>query len=124
MRLFMTRLLKHCGWLLLLSFGLESASGFALLGPKEAFQTAALGYNRLTELDYPATSWLILSGPEFTYAPKNLGEEYRWSVPVLYYTYDTSFLDYFAADGVQAVDSAFAIFNSLTNVSSYTSDLS
>src|SRR5206468_769402 len=77
-----------------------------------------------TEIEYPATHWFILSEPEFSYAPHNLGEEYRWSVPILYYTYDPSFLDYFGAVGAAQVDSAFAILNNLTNVSSYSTELS
>ena len=43
-------------------------SAFALLGPFEAWQTPELGYNPLgTDIG----------------APKNLGEEYRWNVPVI-----------------------------------------
>lgn len=54
----------------------------------------------------------------------NLGEEYRWNKPVLYYSYDQSFLDYFGSNGVAAVDAALAMFNKLTNVSFYSEDLS
>jgi hypothetical protein len=56
---------------------------------------------------------------DFADTPKNIGEEFRWNVPVLYYTYDQSFYDYFGSNGVYAVDSAVAIMNGLTNVSSY-----
>ena len=42
----------------------------------------------------------------------------------LYYTFDQNFLDYFGSNGVYAVDQAIAILNNLTNVSSYSSDLS
>ena len=43
----------------------------------------------------------------------NLGEEYRWNVPVLVYTFDASFLDYFGNAGVAAVEGAIEILNSL-----------
>lgn len=43
----------------------------------------------------------------------NLGEEYRWNVPVVVYTFDASFLDYFGSAGVAAVEGAIEILNSL-----------
>lgn len=46
-----------------------------------------------------------------TVAPKNLGEEYRRNVPVLYYACDQSFLDYFGSRGEMAIDNAFAVLN-------------
>ena len=61
---------------------------------------------------------------DFSFTPKNLGEEFRWNIPTLYYTYDQGFYDYFGSNGVFAVDSAVAILNALTNVSSYSADLS
>ena len=52
--------------------------------------------------------------------PKNLGEEYRRNVPVLYYAFDDNFSGvgggWFGTAGEDAVDQAFAIMNSLTNV--------
>jgi hypothetical protein len=45
-------------------------------------------------------------------------------MPVLYYAFDQTFLDYFGSNGVVAVDQAFAILNNLTNVSAYSPDLS
>jgi len=50
-------------------------------------------------------------------------EEFRWSVPVIYYTYDPSFVDYFGTRGMAEVDAAVAILNRLTNVSSYSQGL-
>jgi hypothetical protein len=76
----------------------SSSSAFSLLGPFEEWQTPALGYNSLgTDVG----------------ALKNLGEEYRWNVPVITYGFDASFLDYFGNVGVTAVDQAFAILNYL-----------
>ena len=43
---------------------------------------------------------------------------------MLYYACDASFIGYFGSNGITAVDQAFDIMNSLTNVSSYSSSLS
>src|SRR5689334_3764768 len=120
----MTGFFKRWCWLALIAAWIQSACGFALLGTKEAWQDDAIGYNRLLVIDYPQVSYFLTTAPEWTHAPHNLGEEYRWSVPVLYYTYDPSFLNYFGARGAAEIDSAFAILNNLKNVSDYSSDLS
>ena len=84
------------------------ASGFALLGPiNEPFQVPVIAYNIDPDIG----------------APKNLGEEYRWTKPVLYYSCDDNFVNYFGGLGITAVDSAFAVYNQLTNVSSYSLQL-
>ena len=106
----MLRLLKRMAWLGVLAAGLPGAQAFSLLGPPEAYQVPDLGYMVPLRADIGA--------------PKNIGEEYRRNMPVLYYAFDQNFLDYFGSDGVRAVDQAFAILNSLTNVSSYSADLS
>lgn len=98
--------------------------GFSLLGPYEPWEAVTIGYNQGYEM-----SGNIPGGPVWLGdigGPHNLGEEYRRNVRVLYYAYDQSFLsgDYFGTNGTVAVDSAFAIMNSLTNVDSYSSDLS
>lgn len=103
----MQRMFKLFGWLVVLAFGLERAAAFSIKGPYETYQVPALFY---VSAD--------LGGPH------NLGEEYRRNTPVLYYTFDQTFLDYFGSNGVAAVEAAFAILNSVTNVSSYTNDLS
>ena len=119
------RVLKGGCAVLLLTVGLQSARGFALVGPKEGFQTSVLGYTRLSEIIYPGGDvWSILTAPEWQFAPRNLAEEFRWSVPTLYYTYDPAFLDYFGSNGVRAVDQAVGILNALTNVDSYSTALS
>src|SRR5581483_9638007 len=89
----------------------QCAWGFALIGPNnEAYQIPEIGYNPLPRDGLPI-------------APKNLGEEYRRNTPVIFYSYDANFLDYFGSNGVAAVDSAIAVFNNVTNVSSYSQDL-
>jgi len=82
---------------------------FSLLGATETWQTQALGYNALnTDIG----------------EPKNLGEEYRWNQPVITYGFDNSFINYFGNEGVAAVDAAFAILNSLPDLSSISTNLS
>ncbi|MGE3312949.1 MAG: hypothetical protein AB7O66_23515 [Limisphaerales bacterium] len=51
------------------------------------------------------------------YGPVNLGEEYRWNVPILNYSFDESFINYFGQDGVDEVEKAIAIINSLPPMS-------
>ena len=48
----------------------------------------------------------------------NIGEGYRWNVPVVTYGFDRSFLDYFGSNGVAAVEGAIAILNALPPASS------
>jgi hypothetical protein len=106
----MLRLLKRVAWLGVLAAGLPSAQAFVLIGPPtaEAWQVHDLGY----QLNVDAGG------------PMNIGEDYRLNTPILYYSFDETFLDFFGANGVAAVDQAFAILNNLTNVSSYSADLS
>ena len=59
------------------------------------------------------------------YAPKNLGEEYRRNIPVMFYAYDANFLGFFGPDGATAVDGAFALLNTnLMNLDAYSKSLS
>ncbi len=59
--------------------------------------------------------------PETTFAdpngdiggPMDIGDGYRWSVPVVTYGFDESFLDYFGTNGVAAVEGAIQILNDL-----------
>ncbi len=91
---------------------LQSVRAYSLAGPVgnggDAWQSPVIGYG-------PPTSLV---------APKNLGEEFRRNVPTCYYAYDANFLDYFGSNGVAAVDGAFTLMNNLTNVSSYSTQLS
>jgi len=108
----MLRLFKFLGWLAAVMLTAPMAPGFSLLGPignaGDAYQTPTLSYGLPGDIG----------------APKNLGEEYRLNTPQNYYACDSSFLDYFGSNGLWAVDQAFAAFNSLSNVSSYSPDLS
>ncbi len=102
----MWQLLKRTWWVWLLAAGVQSAAAFSIKGPFETYQTPELFY---------ATA--DLGGPH------NLGEEYRRNTPVVYYTFDQTFLDYFGSNGVAAVEGAFAILNSVSNVNSFDNDL-
>jgi hypothetical protein len=103
----MLRLLKNFLCAGLLVAGVPSSFGFSLLGPFDTWQVATLTYRVGGDLG----------------GPMNLGEEYRRNTPVLYYSFDANFLDYFGAKGVAAAEKAIAIFNAVTNVSSYSKDL-
>jgi hypothetical protein len=118
----MQQLIKRFSWVGLLALGLQGAGAFSLGGPignnpnpsggagieGDAWQQPVIGYGL----------------PGDANAPKNLGEEYRRNVQVLYYACDANFVGYFGSNGVSAVDGAFAILNNLTNVDGYSPDLS
>jgi hypothetical protein len=87
---------------LLLAIGLglavsPGAHAFSLIGPYESWMQTSNDFRH---------SWDIGG-------PMNLGEEYRWNVPVLTYAFDPSFLDYFGSNGVYAVEQAIQILNAL-----------
>src|SRR5205807_6391258 len=77
----------------------ETAGAFSLLGLRPDWQTDRRGYSS-------------------DFGPMNIGEEYRWNVPTVYYGFDNSFLEYFGAKGVEEIDKAFQILNSLPSMSS------
>src|SRR5437868_6810865 len=124
----MFRFLKKFGWMALLGIFLPFVWGFTPIGPSagypglpggwpDAYEVPPIGYNPLPAGGFTSPGDLLSSGP------KNLGEEYRRVTPVMYYTCDANFLDFFGSNGVYAVDQAFAVLNGLTNVSSYSADL-
>ncbi len=95
---------------LLVSCG-QSSWGFALLGPNnEPYQTPDLGYNPLPRDALPT-------------APKNIGEQYRRNTPVMYFSFDANFLDYFGSNGVAAVQAAFDIMNNVPKASKMSANL-
>jgi hypothetical protein len=125
--------LKRILWMTLLASGLQTSWAFSLLGPvangaavnsgfADTWQVEAIGYNPIPSSIGAPPGFIdsLLAGP------KNLGEEYRRNTPVIYYTCDANFLDYFGSSGLDAVDQAFAILNdvAMTNISSYSQNLS
>ena len=99
----------------MLASGLQTSRAFSFLGPLPASATAPDGWQQPIIGYGPPTS---------AEAPKNIGEEYRRNIPVMYYSFNANFQDFFGSNGVAAVQSAFAILNGLTNVDSYSPDLS
>jgi hypothetical protein len=49
--------------------------------------------------------------------PMDIGEGYRWNVPILSYSFDQSFMDFFGSNGVAAVESAIQVLNDLPRAS-------
>src|SRR6516225_2301768 len=95
----MFRIFRTIGFLAALAIGSPAAFGFALFGPPPS-QTPGADQWQVPEIGF------MLGGDLGT--PKNLGEEYRRNTPVLYYSCDANFLDYFGSNGVVAIDQAFA----------------
>lgn len=94
--------------LVVLAVSVERANAYALLGPFDDWQERVISYQ------FPGD----IGGP------MNWGEEFRRNTPTMYYTFDANFLDYFGSNGVAAIEEAISVFNGLTNVSTYTADLS
>lgn len=90
------------GWLLVagaLLLGRPSASAFSLsVWPSADWQDATIGYDT-------------------TDGVGNIGEEFRWNVPTLYYAFDSTFVNYFGARGIEEVEKAMAILNALPKTS-------
>ena len=74
-----------------------TAHAFSLLGPYDTWMQPTNGFRQPGDIG----------------GPMNLGEEYRWNVPVLTYSFDASFLDYFGSNGVFAVEQAIQMLNNL-----------
>lgn len=103
----MVRMFKQFFWLTMLTLSVERAAAYTFLGPFETWQTPVIAHNLGGDLG----------------GPHNLGEEFRRNTPVLYYTFDQNFMDFFGSNGVAAVEEAFAMMNSLTNVDHYSPGL-
>jgi hypothetical protein len=92
---------RHFKWLMLgawLSFGLAPKTfGFALLGPYADWMQRTNGYHQNGDIG----------------GPMEIGQGYRWNVPVVTYGFDKSFLDYFGSNGVAAVEGAIQILKDL-----------
>lgn len=132
----MLRELKVClAGVLMIAASARTASAFALTGPGSGGDNTGNGGAAAAETWQVPEIGYVLSPADFgSYAgadigsPRNVGEEYRWNTPVLYYAADSTFLvDAFGvSNGLAAVDAAFAVLNgALSNgVSAYSSTLS
>jgi hypothetical protein len=102
----MFRFLKKVICAMLGLAAIQQASAFSVYGPAETWQTPTLDY--LTRYWYGDTE---LGGP------KNFNLGSRLNVPIITYGFDYTFLDYFGAQGVAAVDSAMNELNNLPGAS-------
>lgn len=103
----MVRILKFFIGISILISGAERAVAFSLLGPYLDWQIPLITYQVQGDIG----------------GPQNLGEEYRRNTPVLYYTFDQTFIDFYGSNGIAAVEQAFQVLNGLTNVSEYSTNL-
>jgi len=55
--------------------------------------------------------------------PMFINEAYRWNIPVIYYGFDKSFVNYFGQAGIDAIEQAIAILNALPPASEMSTDL-
>jgi hypothetical protein len=112
MATFILRALKRSLGLALACAAITSASAYSVFGPAESWQ--------VTTLDYLTRWWYPFPGGNSTEVggPKNFGEGSRINTPIVTYGFDISFLEYFGAKGVAAVDSAMATLNALPASSS------
>ncbi|MDB6067104.1 MAG: hypothetical protein JWR26_3312 [Pedosphaera sp.] len=102
------RCTRHLILAVLLALSAQSASAFALLGPFAPWMSRVPGYERtFFELKH-----VNIGGP------MDIGEGYRWNIPVITYGYDQSFLDFFGTNGVAAVEGAIQMLNDLPPASS------
>lgn len=87
-----------------LASAIQQGAAFSLNGPFDTWQIQTIGYQIGADVG----------------GPMNLGEEYRWNIPEIYYGYDPSFMNYFGQAGVDAMEKAVKIINDLPNLSNMT----
>jgi len=75
----------------------SSTFGFALLGPFASWMEKTNGLRQPGDIG----------------GPMDITNGYRWNVPVVTYSFDQSFLDFFGSNGVAAVKDAIQILNDL-----------
>jgi len=80
-----------------LLLGKMTCLSFSLLGPYANWMYETNGYHKFGDIG----------------GPMDIGEGYRWNVPVVTYAFDRSFTDFFGSNGVAAVEAAIAILNDL-----------
>ncbi len=93
----MLQIIRRYLFLVILTASSLHGLAFSLLGPYAAWMTPQIGYQ-----------W-----PGDIGGPMNLGEEYRWNVPVISYAFDPSFVSYFGSNGVAEVEKAIKTLNDL-----------
>ena len=118
----MTRILKKVICLALGVIAACDASGFSMWGPPNhgKRKTWIMASDICHVFRCPTYNLLRWRGPGSLYSvntelggTKNFSEGSRLNIPIITYAYDYTFLNYFGAKGVAAVDSAFAVMNGL-----------
>jgi hypothetical protein len=71
--------------------------GFSLVGPYADWMRSTNGYHKFGDIG----------------GPTDIGQGYRWNVPVVTYAFDQTFVDFFGSNGVAAVEGAIATLNGL-----------
>ncbi len=104
----MFQLIKKSVVPLIILSGIQNSSAFSLLGPFDTWQAVEIGYQ--------------LPGDKG--GPMALGEEYRINTPNITYSFDESFINFFGVRGIQEVEKAMAMLNSVPPVSKMSADLS
>lgn len=108
-------------WAILVFTG-SRVDGFALLGPfKNRANNAPDPWQGKPYAGHAGGLGYELSGD--IGGPMFINEAYRWNIPVIYYGFDRSFVDYFGQPGIEAVEQAIAILNALPPVSETSPDL-
>ncbi len=79
------------------ALSIRPAEAFSLLGPYADWMDLEKGYAKPNDIG----------------GPMNVGEGYRWNIPVITYGFDRSFLDYFGTNGVAAIEGAIALLNNI-----------
>ncbi len=111
----MLRKLLKCFGLVAALAAAHCAQAFTLWGPLETWQTTDLDYGDPRYYYFyvePGLDGIELGGP------KNFGEGSRLTTPIITYAFDDTFLEYFGAQGVAAVNAAFNVLNALPSSSS------
>ena len=100
----MSRFVRNTLPVVFLAAAIQQGGAFSLNGPFDTWQVQTIGYQIGADIG----------------GPMNLGEEYRWNIPELFYGYDPSFLNYYGQDGVDAIEQAIKIINDLPSMSKLT----
>ena len=93
------RSVKALGCVMLIIGWTHAGRCFSLLGPFDTWQT--------TDMTYQVGPGIDIGGPQ------NLGEEFRFSAPTVFYAFESSFLDYFGSNGVADVQKAIKTLNDI-----------
>lgn len=81
----------------LLFFLATPTNAFSLLGPFAPWMTPEVGFVKSPDLDVGG--------------PRNIGDEFRWNLPLLTYGFDEEFKNFFGQPGIDAIEQVIARLN-------------